>query len=136
MDIKSLTLSNTPADHSDAMEKCSECGVVTVLAPVNADLCFDCAQADADAAMSQAERMNYNMRTFGCIDIPGYLSKNVYKRHTTLQQIIEDGWYQGFNPEQTIREASNAGYARCVTESRISPIWERMDIEFDKHHDM
>lgn len=59
------------------------------------------------------------------------LSKNVYRRHVTLQQIIEDGWSQGFMPEQTIREASNAGYARCVTEARIMDTWRRMDEDYE-----
>jgi len=48
---------------------------------------------------------------------------NVYKRHTPLHIIIEDGWSRGFDVEQTIQEASNAGYANCVVNPIICKIW-------------
>lgn len=55
--------------------------------------------------------------------------RNVYVMHTTLKHIIADGFWMGFHPEQTIREASNAGYARCVVEPRLYKDWERLNDE-------
>jgi hypothetical protein len=54
---------------------------------------------------------------------------NVYKRGTPLHVIIWDGWARGFDPEQTLREASNAGYAMCIAEPEMKKAWVRMEIE-------
>ena len=52
---------------------------------------------------------------------------NVYKPHTPLHEIICDGWARGFDPEQTLREASNAGFANCIVEPELKMAWARMD---------
>lgn len=52
---------------------------------------------------------------------------NVYKPFTPLHAIICDGWSRGFKPEQTLREASNAGYAMCIVEPELKQAWARMD---------
>lgn len=56
-------------------------------------------------------------------------SHNVYRMHTPLSIIIQDGWMRGFEPQQTLQEASNAGFARCVVKPMIAKEWERMDKE-------
>ena len=56
-------------------------------------------------------------------------SPNVYNRHTKLNIILLGGWSRGFQPEQTLREASAAGYARCVVEPRLKAYWGRLDAE-------
>lgn len=58
---------------------------------------------------------------------------NVYRRYTKLQYILEDGWSRGFEPEQTLQEASAAGYARCVVEPILQPTWDRLDAEFQAY---
>lgn len=57
------------------------------------------------------------------------ISFNVYVRNVSLRLILIDGWAMGFLPEQTIREASNAGYSRCVVEPIIASVWAYMDAE-------
>lgn len=52
---------------------------------------------------------------------------NVYKEGTPLHEIICDGWARGFRPEQTLREASNAGFANCIVEPELKTAWARMD---------
>ena len=58
---------------------------------------------------------------------------NVYRRHTKLQYILEDGWSRGFEPEQTLQEASAAGYARCVVKPLLQITWDRLDAEFQEY---
>lgn len=57
-------------------------------------------------------------------------SHNVYRKYCPLNVIFIDGWARGLKPEQTIREASNAGYARCVVEPLIAKEWARLEEEF------
>lgn len=57
------------------------------------------------------------------------IATTVYRRHTPLHQILCDGWMRDFHPEQTVLEASNAGYARCVVEPMIAKEWARLDKE-------
>ena len=57
------------------------------------------------------------------------VSTNVYRQHTPLHQILCDGWMRGFHFEQTLNEASNAGYARCVVEPMLDKEWVRLDAE-------
>ncbi|MNF46484.1 hypothetical protein D3C85_493350 [compost metagenome] len=57
---------------------------------------------------------------------------NVYKRGTPLHVIICDGWARGCDPEQTLREASNAGYAQCIVEPEMKMAWTRMEAELNK----
>ena len=54
---------------------------------------------------------------------------NLYNRHTKLKTILLDGWGRGLQPEQTLREASAAGYALCVVEPRLNAYWGRLDAE-------
>lgn len=62
-------------------------------------------------------------------------SPNVYKRHTKLNSILLDGWSMGFQPEQTLREASAAGYALCVVEPQLNAYWGRLDAEVNAFMD-
>lgn len=61
--------------------------------------------------------------------------RNVYKRHTRLLTILDVGWAMGLLPEQTLREASNAGYARCVVEPALHREWARLDAEYQDYCD-
>lgn len=56
-------------------------------------------------------------------------SRNVYRMHTPLKIILQDGHMRGFKPQQTLREASNAGFARCVVEPLLIKEWDRLDKE-------
>lgn len=57
------------------------------------------------------------------------MNRNVYVRGTPLKQILFDGWSRGFDPEQTLKEASAAGYSMCVVKPLIVPTWARFDAE-------
>lgn len=58
---------------------------------------------------------------------------NVYRRHTPLVAIAQDGWSREFSKSQTIREASNAGYANCIAVAVIDRVWNHWD-SFLKTH--
>ena len=58
---------------------------------------------------------------------------NMYKRHTRLQTILEDGFYMGFQPSQTVSEAMHAGYAMCVVVPALNTTWQRLEQEMDAY---
>lgn len=53
---------------------------------------------------------------------------NVYRKHTPLVVIAEDGWSRDFSKSQTILEASNAGYANCIAVAVIDRVWNQWDL--------
>lgn len=48
---------------------------------------------------------------------------NVYRRHTTLRQILWDSWARNLSWEQTASEASAAGFANCVVWPVLPRYW-------------
>ncbi|MBO5628401.1 MAG: hypothetical protein J5965_04905 [Aeriscardovia sp.] len=52
---------------------------------------------------------------------------NVYRRHTPLVAIAQDGWSCEFSKSQTILGASNAGYANCIAVAVIDRVWNYWD---------
>lgn len=55
----------------------------------------------------------------------------VYVTGTTLEQIIEDGYYRGFEATQTVEEAIASGFT--VTELDVKTAWSLLDYENDMH---
>lgn len=60
---------------------------------------------------------------------------NVYRRHTSLLQILDDGWHCSLQKEQVLRHASAAGYARCIAEPALIQHWDHLDQEFADYLD-
>jgi hypothetical protein len=48
----------------------------------------------------------------------------VYKAGTTLEQIIEDGYYRGFEATQTVVEAAASGFT--VTLEQVQSCWKEL----------
>lgn len=58
-------------------------------------------------------------------------NNNPFRRNTSLDQIIQDGWMRGLHPEQTIQEASAAGYSMVIVRPMIDREWMRMNDEYE-----
>lgn len=60
------------------------------------------------------------------------MSKKPYHDHVSFEEIIEDGWSRGFDPEQTVDEAAAMGYT--VTLFEVQERWKEHQKVMDDYY--